>query len=110
MLKAPPTRQCADIRRPFTITVPELKPGQGVATRTINVPVRISHGVEVLTIEAHEMIEMRQMQMMLTRLNEAVRELTGASKVLPSREAKATPDETACSAQPSAPNKVISQE
>lgn len=51
-----------------------------------------------------EHIETVKMQMMLTRLNEAVRELTGASEVLPSREAKATPDETAHSAQPSAPN------
>lgn len=95
-------------RRPFKIIVPELKPGQGVATRVINVPVRISHGLEILTPEAMEMIETQQMQMMLSRLNEAVRELTGASRVLPSHEAKATPDGTAYSAQPSAPNDKIS--
>ena len=83
---------------PFTITVPELKPGQGVATRTINVPVRDSDGVEVLTPIAQFMIDHTKMQMMLTRLNEAVRELWGASGVLPFREVKATPDETARSA------------
>lgn len=89
---------------PFTITVPELKPGQGVATRTLNVEVRISDGVEILTPSAIRHIETVKMQMMLTRLNEAVRELWGASEVLPLREVKATPDATARSASPISSN------
>ena len=89
---------------PFTITVPELKPGQGVATRTLNVEVRTSDGEEILTPAAMRHIETIKMQMMLTRLNEAVRELWGASEVLPLREVKATPDATARSASPISSN------
>jgi hypothetical protein len=89
---------------PFTITVPEVKPGQGVATKEIHVPVRDVDGVEILTIEAHDLIDRIKMQMMLSRLNEAVRELFAANQKLPSVEAKATPTETAGGGIPISPN------
>lgn len=76
---------------PFTIHIPEVKPGQGVGTREIQIPVRVEDGLEILTVEAHEKIETIQMQMMLSRLNEAVRELFAANQKLPTPEAKATP-------------------
>lgn len=44
------------------------------------------------------------MQMMLSRLNEAVRELFAANQKLPSLEAKATPTETAGGGIPISPN------
>lgn len=54
---------------PFTITVPELKPGQGVATRTLNVEVRISDGEEILTPSAMRNIETIKMQMNIIAFN-----------------------------------------
>jgi hypothetical protein len=93
---------------PFTITVPEVKPGQGVATKEIQVPVRDDEGVEILTIEAHDLIDRIKMQMMLSRLNEAVRELFAANQKLPSSEAKATPTETAGGGIPISPNDKLS--
>ncbi len=66
---------------PFTVTAPELKPGQGIATKEIQVPVRYDEGIEILTSEALNLIDHTKMQMMLSRLNETVREIFVANKL-----------------------------
>lgn len=66
-------------RTEFVIHIPPLKPNQPVWTRAIQVPVRIEDGEEILTVEAHELIDRIKTQMTLVRLIDVVRELTGAS-------------------------------
>ena len=63
---------------PFEIFVPAVKPGQQELRKTIHVPVREEYGEEILTVEAHEIIDRVKMQATISRLVDAVRELTGA--------------------------------
>lgn len=60
---------------PFTIYIPEITPGQGTGEHEIHAPVHDNDGIETLTLEAHEMIEQRKMQLTISRLVDAVREL-----------------------------------
>lgn len=60
---------------PYTVVIPEVKPGQGVKEVEIMIPVVEEDGIEILTPQAHDMIDKRKMQETISRLVEAVREL-----------------------------------
>ena len=60
----------------FTIVIPSLKStSAGITVATIKVPVRKSDGVEVLTEQAHDLIERRAMQERICQLEREVRKL-----------------------------------
>lgn len=62
----------------FVIHVPAMKPGQTPWTRVIKIPVFNDGNEEILTPEAHELIDRIKTQMTLRRLIDVVRELTGS--------------------------------
>lgn len=65
----------------FEIKIPPIKPGQETLVRSLMIQV---YGAdEILTEESIERINIIKMQMMIARLNETVRELTGLTQPAP---------------------------
>ncbi len=88
--KRPPRRLQRLVGRTveFEILVPPLAPGQKMLRR--KVPVQVVGKLEVLTPESMQRIDTRKMQLMIHRLYDTVRELTGYSA--PNDQAHARPN------------------